>query len=76
MTTLVGRQRKGGPDITKSDLLIINKTDLAPMVGASLEVMDKDTKRMRGDKPYLFTNLKDGENVDAVIAFIKDKGML
>ena len=63
-------------DITKSDLLIINKTDLAPMVGASLEVMDKDTKRMRGDKPYLFTNLKDGENVDAVIAFIKDKGML
>jgi len=68
--------RKGGPGITKSDLLIINKTDLAPMVGASLEVMDKDTKRMRGDKPYLFTNLKDGENVDAVIAFIKDKGML
>ncbi len=68
--------RKGGPGITKSDLLIINKTDLAPMVGASLEVMDKDTKRMRGDKPYIFTNLKDGENVDAVIAFIKDKGML
>ena len=68
--------RKGGPGITKSDLLIINKTDLAPMVGASLEVMDKDTKRMRGDKPYLFTNLKDGENVGAVIAFIKDKGML
>ncbi len=68
--------RKGGPGITKSDLLIINKTDLAPMVGASLEVMDTDTKRMRGDKPYLFTNLKDGENVDAVIAFIKDKGML
>jgi len=68
--------RKGGPGITKSDLLIINKTDLAPMVGASLEVMDTDTKRMRGDKPFLFTNLKDGENVDAVIAFIKDKGML
>lgn len=68
--------RKGGPGITKSDLLIINKTDLAPMVGASLEVMDKDTKRMRGDKPYLFTNLKDGENVDAVIDFIKDRGML
>jgi len=68
--------RKGGPGITKSDLLIINKTDLAPMVGASLEVMDKDTKRMRGDKPYIFTNLKDGENVDEVIAFIKDKGML
>jgi urease accessory protein len=57
--------RKGGPGITKSDLLIINKTDLAPMVGASLEVMDQDTKRMRGDKPYLFTNLKDGENVEA-----------
>jgi len=68
--------RKGGPGITKSDLLIINKTDLAPMVGASLDVMDKDTKRMRGDKPYLFTNLKDGENVDAVINFIIDKGML
>ena len=68
--------RKGGPGITKSDLLIINKTDLAPMVGASLEVMDQDTKRMRGDKPYLFTNLKDGENVEAVISFIVDKGML
>ena len=68
--------RKGGPGITKSDLLIINKTDLAPMVGASLEVMDKDTKRMRGDKPYLFTNLKDGENVQAVIDYIVDKGML
>ena len=68
--------RKGGPGITKSDLLIINKIDLAPMVGASLEVMDHDTKRMRGDKPYIFTNLKDGENVDAVISFIVDKGML
>lgn len=68
--------RKGGPGITKSDLLIINKTDLAPMVGASLEVMDEDTKRMRGDKPYVFTNLKDGENVETVINFIIDKGML
>ena len=68
--------RKGGPGITKSDLLIINKTDLAPMVGASLEVMDTDTKRMRGDKPYVFTNLKDGENVETVINFIVDKGML
>ena len=68
--------RKGGPGITKSDLLIINKTDLAPMVGASLEVMDKDTKRMRGEKPYLFTNLKEGDNVAAVIDFIIDKGML
>jgi len=68
--------RKGGPGITKSDLLIINKIDLAPMVGASLEVMDKDTKRMRGDKPYIFTNLKEGNNVDGVISFIIDKGML
>lgn len=68
--------RKGGPGITKSDLLIINKTDLAPMVGASLEVMDSDTKRMRGDKPYVFTNLKDGENVERIIEFIVDKGML
>ncbi len=68
--------RKGGPGITKSDLLIINKIDLAPMVGASLEVMDNDTKRMRGDKPYLFTNLKTGENLDKVVAFIKEEGML
>lgn len=68
--------RKGGPGITKSDLLIINKTDLAPMVGASLEVMDKDTKHMRGDKPYLFTNLKTGDNLDKVVAFIKEEGML
>lgn len=68
--------RKGGPGITKSDLLIINKTDLAPMVGASLEVMDSDTKRMRGDKPYLFTNLKTGDNLDKVVAFIKEQGML
>jgi len=68
--------RKGGPGITKSDLLIINKTDLAPMVGASLEVMEKDTKKMRGEKPYIFTNLKDGENVESVISFIIDKGML
>ena len=68
--------RKGGPGITKSDLLIINKIDLAPMVGASLEVMESDTKRMRGDKPFIFTNLKEGDNVDQVIAFIVDKGML
>jgi len=68
--------RKGGPGITKSDLLIINKTDLAPMVGASLEVMDEDTKRMRGEKPYEFTNLKEGENINSVIDFIIDKGML
>lgn len=68
--------RKGGPGITKSDLLIINKIDLAPMVGASLEVMEIDTKRMRGDKPFIFTNLKDGDNIDQVIEFIIDKGML
>jgi len=68
--------RKGGPGITKSDLLVINKTDLAPMVGASLEVMDKDTKRMRGDKPYVFTNLKTGEGVQTIIDFIVHQGML
>ena len=68
--------RKGGPGITKSDLLIINKIDLAPMVGASLEVMEIDTKRMRGDKPFIFNNLKDGDNIDQVIEFIIDKGML
>lgn len=68
--------RKGGPGITKSDLLIINKIDLAPMVGASLEVMERDSKRMRGDKPFVFTNLKDGKNLDQVIAFIVDQGML
>lgn len=68
--------RKGGPGITKSDLLIINKMDLAPMVGASLEVMESDTKRMRAEKPFIFTNLKDGENIDQVIDFIVDKGML
>ncbi len=68
--------RKGGPGITKSDLLIINKIDLAPMVGASLEVMESDTKRMRAEKPFIFTNLKDGENIDQVIDFIVDKGML
>ncbi len=68
--------RKGGPGITKSDLLIINKIDLAPMVGASLEVMERDTKLMRGDRPYLFTNLKEGENLDKVVAFIVEQGML
>lgn len=68
--------RKGGPGITKSDLLIINKTDLAPMVGASLEVMDRDAKKMRGDKPFVFTNLKEQLGLDTVIDFIKDKGML
>ena len=55
--------RKGGPGITRSDLLVINKIDLAPHVGASLEVMERDTKRMRGDKPYVFTNLRAGDGV-------------
>jgi urease accessory protein len=68
--------RKGGPGITRSDLLIINKTDLADLVGASLEVMDADTKRMRGDRPYVFTNLKSGEGADAVAAFIERAGGL
>jgi urease accessory protein len=68
--------RKGGPGITKSDLLVINKTDLAPMVGASLEVMDTDTKRMRGDKPFVFTNLKAGDGVQTIIDFIVHQGML
>lgn len=62
--------RKGGPGITRSDLLVINKTDLAPYVGASLEVMERDTLRMRGDRPFVFTNLKDGTGVDAVITEI------
>jgi urease accessory protein len=68
--------RKGGPGITRSDLLIINKTDLAPLVGASLEVMDVDAKRMRGDKPYVFTNLKTGQGLEQVIRFIVEEGML
>ncbi len=63
--------RKGGPGITKSDLLVINKIDLAPMVGASLEVMDRDAKKMRGDKPFVFTNLKTRNGLDQVIAFIE-----
>jgi urease accessory protein len=68
--------RKGGPGITKSDLLIINKTDLAPLVGASLEVMDVDTKRMRGDKPFVFSNLKKAEGLDEIIKTIIKEGML
>jgi urease accessory protein len=68
--------RKGGPGITRSDLLIINKIDLAPLVGASLDVMDRDARRMRRDKPYVFTNIKSGLGVDQVAAFIEQAGGL
>ncbi|MGD9356151.1 MAG: urease accessory protein UreG [Chromatiales bacterium] len=68
--------RKGGPGITRSDLLVINKIDLAPYVGASLEVMASDTSRMRPQKPWVFANLKEGRGVDAVIDFIVREGML
>src|SRR6267154_717279 len=68
--------RKGGPGITKSDLLVINKIDLAPMVGASLEVMDRDAKKMRGDRPFVFTNLKTGAGADAVVRFVVERGMI
>ena len=68
--------RKGGPGITRSDLLVINKTDLAPHVGASLQVMESDTKRMRGDRPFVFTNLKTGEGAAAVAAFVERAGGL
>jgi len=68
--------RKGGPGITRSDLLIINKIDLAPLVGASLDVMDVDTKRMRGDKPFVFSNLKQAKGLDDIIAHIVNEGML
>jgi urease accessory protein len=67
--------RKGGPGITKSDLLIINKIDLAPMVGASLEVMDRDARKMRGDRPFVFTNLKSGVGLATVIEFIEREGL-
>ncbi len=66
--------RKGGPGITRSDLLVINKIDLAPLVGADLSVMDSDTRRMRGPRPYVFTNLKTGEGLDVVIDFITSAG--
>ncbi len=66
--------RKGGPGITRSDLLIINKTDLAPMVGADLGVMERDAKRMRGERPFLFTNLKSGDGVADIIGFISKLG--
>ena len=68
--------RKGGPGITRSDLLVINKIDLAPYVGASLEVMDRDSKRMRGERPYVFTNLRAGQGVDDIAGFIVREGML
>jgi urease accessory protein len=68
--------RKGGPGITRSDLLVINKTDLAPFVGASLDVMRADAARMRGDRPFLMTNLRAGEGVEEIIAFLRDRGGL
>ncbi|MGE5441656.1 MAG: urease accessory protein UreG [Bacteroidota bacterium] len=68
--------RKGGPGITRSDLLVINKVDLAPLVGASLEVMERDARGMRGDRPFVFTNLKDGEGVDSVARFVVVAGGL
>ena len=68
--------RKGGPGIMRSDLLIINKIDLAPHVGASLEVMDRDARKMRGERPFVFTNLKTGHGLDTVIDFIVRNGML
>lgn len=68
--------RKGGPGITKSDLLVINKIDLAPLVGASLEVMDRDAKKMRGDKPFIFANMKEKKGLSEIIEFISEHGML
>src|SRR5437763_16409102 len=68
--------RKGGPGLEKSDLLVINKIDLAPMVGASLEVMARDAKKMRGERPFQFTNLKTGDGLERVIDFIRVEGML
>jgi urease accessory protein len=68
--------RKGGPGITRSDLLVINKIDLAPHVGASLEVMDRDTRQMRGRRPYAFTNVRSGEGVETVARFIEEAGGL
>ena len=67
--------RKGGPGITKSDLLVINKIDLAPMVGASLEVMDRDAKKMRGQRPFVFTNLKTGHGLETIVSFIEREGL-
>jgi len=68
--------RKGGPGITRSDLLVINKTDLAPHVGASLEVMDRDARKMRGERPFVFTSIRGGQGVEAVADFVIQQGML
>jgi urease accessory protein len=68
--------RKGGPGITRSDLLVINKIDLAPLVGASLEVMDRDARRMRGERPFVFTNLKTGDGVGSIVDFVTIQGGL
>jgi urease accessory protein len=68
--------RKGGPGITRSDLLVINKIDLAPMVGASLEVMDRDTRKMRGERPFVFTNMRSGEGLESVVDLIVRMGGL
>ena len=68
--------RKGGPGITRSALLVINKIDLAPYVGASLEIMERDAKKMRGDRPFVFTNMHTGEGVDQVVDFIVKQGLL
>jgi urease accessory protein len=68
--------RKGGPGIIKSDLLVINKIDLAPYVGASLETMDRDARRMRGDRPFVFSNLKEGTGLDEIVAFVERRGLL
>ena len=68
--------RKGGPGITRSDLLVINKIDLAPLVGASLDVMERDARKMRGAKPFAFTNMRSGEGLDSVVAFVKQAGGL
>ena len=68
--------RKGGPGITRSDLLVINKTDLAPLVGASLEVMARDSRRMRGERPFVFSNMKTGQGLDEIVAFVEERGLL
>ena len=68
--------RKGGPGITRSDLLVINKIDLAPHVGASLEIMERDARKMRGERPFAFTNLKTRQGLEQVIAFVVERGML